>query len=80
MLDKVITREEATGRILAAKKLKGLTFEQIAQTDGRDKVWTTAALLGQHPMEQPSAAVLATLQMQQWRGTERERAGCDFLK
>jgi cyanate lyase len=61
MLDKVITREEATTKILAAKKLKGLTFEQIAQSVGRDKVWTTAALLGQHPMsvEESSKAVKA---------------------
>ena len=56
MLDKVITREEATGKILAAKKLKGLTFEQIAQSVGRDKVWTTAALLGQHPMSAEESA------------------------
>ena len=43
-------REEATEQILEAKKQKGLTFEAIAQKVGRHKVWTTAALLGQHPM------------------------------
>ena len=47
---KVISRGEATANILGAKKLKGLTFEAIAKAVGRDKVWTTAALLGQHPM------------------------------
>jgi len=54
-VQKVITREEATAQILAAKKLKGLTFEEIAQAVGRDKVWTTAALLGQHPMSAEEA-------------------------
>jgi cyanate lyase len=52
---KVITREEATAQILSAKKLKGLTFEEIAKAVGRDKVWTTAALLGQHPMSPEEA-------------------------
>jgi hypothetical protein len=38
------------------KKEKELTFEAIAQKVGAHKVWTTAALLGQHPMspEAPS--------------------------
>ena len=43
-------REEATELILEAKKDKGLTFEAIANKVGRHKVWTTAALMGQHPM------------------------------
>jgi cyanate lyase len=45
-----MNREEATAEILEAKKEKDLTFEAIAQKVGRHKVWTTAALLGQHPM------------------------------
>ena len=54
-----MNREEATEQILEAKKEKGLTFQAIAQKVGRDKVWTTAALLGQHPMsaEEADAAV-----------------------
>jgi len=54
-VQKVITRGEATAHILAAKKVKGITFEEIAQAVGRDKVWTTAALLGQHPMSSEEA-------------------------
>ena len=52
-------REEVTEQILEAKKEKGLTFEAIAQRVGTHKVWTTAALLGQHPMsaEQADAVV-----------------------
>ena len=48
-------REEATERILEAKREKGLTFSQLAEKVGRPKVWTTAALLGQHPMSEVAA-------------------------
>jgi cyanate lyase len=60
-LQTVISREDATKQVLAAKKIKGLTFERIASAVGRDKVWTTAALLGQHPMsvEESEKAVKA---------------------
>jgi len=50
-----MNREEATQMILEAKKEKGLTFEVIAGKVGRHKVWTTAALLGQHPMSEDEA-------------------------
>src|SRR5215210_7325359 len=54
-----MTREEATELILKAKKKKGLTYAAIADKVGTHKVWTTAALLGQHPMsaEQADAVV-----------------------
>ena len=51
----MITREEATAKILEAKQAKGLTWEQIAKAVGQHKVWTTAALLGQHPMSKEEA-------------------------
>jgi cyanate lyase len=54
-------REEATEQILEAKKQKGLTFETIAQKVGRHKVWTTAALLGQHPMSAEEADAVEDL-------------------
>ena len=50
-----MTRAEATQRILAAKKQKGLTFEAIAKAVGRHKVWVTAALLGQATMSTEEA-------------------------
>lgn len=46
----MLTREQATAKILAAKQKSKLTWEQIAKGVGRHKIWTTAALLGQHPM------------------------------
>lgn len=51
----VLTRQEATEKILEAKRRTGLTFEQIATAVGRNKVWVTAALLGQAPMSSDEA-------------------------
>src|SRR5919201_2862311 len=51
----MITRREATDRILDAKEQKGFSFNAIAESVGRDVVWTTAALLGQMKMD-PSEA------------------------
>ena len=56
-----MNREEATEKILEAKKAKGLTFEAIARKAGRHKVWTTAALLGQHPMSSEEADAVVDL-------------------
>src|SRR5881628_2472653 len=52
---KVIKREEATAQILAAKKQRGLTFEEIAKAVGRHKVWVTAVLMGQATMSKEEA-------------------------
>ena len=56
-----MNRKEATEKILEAKREKGLTFEAIARKVGRHKVWTTAALLGQHPMSSEEADVVVDL-------------------
>ncbi|MDX6380753.1 MAG: cyanate lyase [Rubrobacteraceae bacterium] len=56
-----MTREEATEQILEAKKEKDITFEAIAQKVGAHKVWTTAALLGQHPMSAEQADTVVDL-------------------
>ena len=50
-----MTRREATGLILEAKRAKGLTFEEVARAVGRHRVWTTAALLGQASMSKEEA-------------------------
>jgi cyanate lyase len=54
-VDGMMTREQATAEILAAKQAKGLTWEAVAKAVGRHRVWTTAALLGQHPMSADEA-------------------------
>ncbi len=56
-----MTREEATELILEAKDEKGLTFEAVAAQVGRHKVWTTAALFGQHPMNAEEADAVVDL-------------------
>jgi cyanate lyase len=56
-----VTRAEATERILAAKQRRGLSFEQIAAALDRPKVWTAAALLGQHPLDESTARQLVRL-------------------
>jgi cyanate lyase len=57
MLDqgKLMSRQEATDHLLAAKKAKGLTFEEISKSVGRDKVWVTAAIMGQATMSKDEA-------------------------
>jgi cyanate lyase len=54
-------RHDVTAQILAAKRRKGLSFAQIAEQVGADRVWLTAALLGQHPLADEQAAAVATL-------------------
>ncbi len=45
-----MTREEATGAVVAAMAAKKVTFEQVARAVGRHTVWTASALLGQATM------------------------------
>ena len=57
----MVSRKEATEKILAAKQKKKLTFEQIAAAVGRHKVWVTAALLGQATMSATEAGAAVQL-------------------
>jgi cyanate lyase len=57
----MMTRSEATERILAAKQQKQLTFATIAEAVGRSKEWTTSALLGQSTMSEQEATVVTSL-------------------
>ncbi len=54
-------RSEATEAILEAKQAKKLSFSGIAEELGTDRVWTTAALLGQHPFDESTVRRLQTL-------------------
>jgi cyanate lyase len=45
-----MTRADVTQQILDAKRAKGLSFSELAERAKADRVWLTAALLGQHPM------------------------------
>jgi cyanate lyase len=46
-------------RILAAKAAKNLSWEALAAGTGLSLVYVTAALLGQHPLPQPVAEIVA---------------------
>ena len=54
-------KQEATTLALAAKKAKGLTYEQIGEALGCDKVWAAAAIEGQASMPEAAASKLTTL-------------------
>jgi cyanate lyase len=43
-------RRVVTELILDAKRRKGVSFTALAEEVGADRVWLTAALLGQHPL------------------------------
>lgn len=50
-----MNRCEVTELIVETKRRKGLTYAEIADKLGTDRVWTTAALLGQHPFDTDGA-------------------------
>ena len=56
-----MTREEITAAIVSARVQKGLTWQSLADAINRPVVWTTAALLGQHPFTPDDAAIVADL-------------------
>ncbi len=56
-----MNRETATQKILEAKREKSISFEAIASKVGKHKVWTTAALHGQHPMTAEQANAVCSL-------------------
>jgi cyanate lyase len=49
-MTKIMKREDITEQIVTARLAKGLTWRQLADAIGKPVVWTTAALLGQHPI------------------------------
>ncbi|AKU28025.1 MAG: cyanase [Parageobacillus thermoglucosidasius] len=57
----MLNRKEVTDLILRAKKLKGLTYQQIGEEIGRDKTWVAAAILGQASMSEDEATKLVNL-------------------
>lgn len=57
----MLERNGATEQILAAKEAKGLTFEEIGQALGRNKVWAAAAIMGQATMSAEEAAQVVEL-------------------
>ncbi len=53
------TKKEAADAVLAAKTRLGLTWAQLASAIDAPLAWTTAALLGQHPVPKAQADIVA---------------------
>lgn len=53
-----MNRQQATERILAAKKAKGATFADLGRAVGRDEAWVAAAIMGQATMDAEEAGRL----------------------
>ena len=56
-----MTRDEITAEIIAARLAKGLTYKQLADAIHKPVVWTTSALLGQHPIPAEHGKVLVDM-------------------
>ncbi len=56
-----MTRNDITEQIVVARLAKGLTWQQLADAIDRPVVWTTSALLGQHPIPAELGRVLVEL-------------------
>jgi cyanate lyase len=56
-----MNKNEAAESVRAAKARLGLTWSQLAEAAGRPAAWTTAALLGQHPMTAAQATAACSL-------------------
>lgn len=54
-------RAELAAKAVAAKTREGLSWQQIADAAGLSAVFTTAAVLGQHPLPKESAEAVASL-------------------
>ncbi|KUL32121.1 cyanase [Streptomyces regalis] len=57
----ILPKSEAAALVAAARIRRGLTWSAIAAKIDKPVVWTTAALLGQHPMTAEDAAAVAAL-------------------
>jgi cyanate lyase len=56
-----VNRQNVTGLVLEAKREQGLSFADLAERVGADRVWLTAALHGQHPLSAQQAEKVAEL-------------------
>jgi cyanate lyase len=56
-----MTRNDITEQIVVARLAKGLTWQELADAIDRPVVWTTSALLGQHPIPAELGKVLVEM-------------------
>src|SRR5699024_5865805 len=58
---RVISEHEAAEVIRRSRARLGQTWQQLAEAINKPVAWTTAALLGQHPMGQEDAETIGAL-------------------
>jgi cyanate lyase len=84
----MMTKHDAAVAVRAAKAQLAVSWAQLAEAVGRPVAWTTAALLGQHPMGKTEAEAAASvldlgpdvveaLQLQPTRGALETRVPTD---
>ncbi|WAC90848.1 cyanase [Mycobacterium sp. Aquia_213] len=56
-----MNRNEITEQIVVARLTRGLTWQELADAIDRPVLWTTSALLGQHPIPPELGKVLAKM-------------------
>ena len=56
-----MNRQDVTALVLEAKRARGLSFADLVDRLGADRVWLTAALHGQHPLGGERAGQLVEL-------------------
>jgi cyanate lyase len=56
-----MTRNELTEKIMTTRIIEQLSWDQLAETVGKSKAWTTAALLGQMSMSKVEAETIAEM-------------------
>lgn len=80
-----LTKTDLAEVIRGARVKHGLSWAKIAESIGKDPVWTVAALLGQHPLSAGDASTVASLlglddgatavlQMMPYRGSDATMA------
>jgi cyanate lyase len=60
-MTRTLTKTDLAEVIRLARLKHGLSWAKIAESIGRDRVWTVAALLGQHPLSGADASTVASL-------------------
>jgi cyanate lyase len=58
---RTLTKGQLAEIIKLARLKHGLSWAKIADALGKDRAWTVAALLGQHPLSAQDAAIVAEL-------------------
>lgn len=56
-----MNRDEITEQIVVARLSKGLSWQQLAEAIDRPLLWTTSALLGQHPIPADQGKILVEM-------------------